>query len=90
LQDIQAERDGKIAVKFEGLETVAEGYRFKMESDDDLPMLRRDQFLKTNSFKMDEPNGKNEITMSVAASLGGSLEEKRETDFITIKTPFSE
>lgn len=86
--DIQAERDGKIAVKFEGLETVAEGYRFKMESDDDLPMLRRDQFLKTNSFKMDEPNGKNEITMSVAASLGGSLEEKRETDFITIKTPF--
>ena len=90
--DMQVDTDGEgIDVVFKGLEDQAQGYRFKVESSDNLPTLRRDQFLKSNFVKLSDTVGHNKetITMKVAASLGRQGEEQRETDFVTVTTPFS-
>jgi len=94
---MRADTDGDgIELTFTGLEREAKGYRFKMEASDDLPGLRRDQFVTNNKFTL--PNGnlptgggrnKEMITVRVAAALGGTSTERRETDFVSVSTPFS-
>ena len=90
--DMQVDSDGQgIDVVFKGLEQEAKGYRFKVDAPDDFPTVRRDQFLLSNKVKLDDSVGRNResITMRVAATLSGSGDEKRETDFVSITTPFS-
>ena len=63
-----------------------------MEASDEFPGMRRDQVLTENHIRLNDAvkNRKSEtITVQVAAALGSSGNERRETDFVSVTTPFS-
>lgn len=88
--DMHVVDDDSVDITLKGLENEALGYRFKVEASDKIPSLRRDQYAVSNTMKLPHVVGNNKetVTMRVAATLGGSSGEHRETDFISISTPF--
>lgn len=85
---IDGERSG-LNLNVNGMEKEARGYRFIIDGDEKESIGRSDGIHSTNQVKVEHLKQNDIVKVQVAISLqSNNDDEKRETDFVTVETPF--